>query len=442
MNIFELEGASETAPLLTAYNRATGTWNLPKSGEFWEAVDIAVNLGRKGVGRRIAIIDSAFDVSMRALAKQNQVRSSLPGIATQHGTAVALLIHEVAPDATLDLFPVAIGGHIDSAIVQQDLSSICRSKVDIINISFGQLHDWDDVMVIQESKMYDKGFYEGIRSFALDQRGRLKVDTKHLPLCRAARTAVDAGKIVIAAAGNRNDKVYSPAIDDSVVSCGFQTVRRVLRNSGDEVVWSDAPSFEQSVINVDMLIKQPQDVLGSSFASPLIAGFAALMLAPNELPLFLESALLAGIASSVEPSLSSRWSPEEHGVVDAIYKEALLTAPHHHYTELKGGPCPECALFARPAYTDFGLFKLKSGDILGAEQLLRTVRRFAPADIPAAANLGVTLIEKEKHSQLEKKEAQLILLEAKDHFQFVVANRPSHEPYRDRLMEIEKKLLA
>ncbi len=441
MTVCELESSSTAAPLLNAYNCSTGAWNLPKRSEFWDAVDIAVGYGRKGAGRRIAIVDSAFDVSIPALAKQNLAWSEVPGEKAEHGTAVALLVHEVSPEANLDLFPLAIGGRIESGIAEKALSEISRSEADIINVSFGECYNWDQVIVPSKSNISNGSLYQIAHDMALDRRGRLKVDTQHLPLCRAAHAAVDAGKTVIAAIGNRTDKVYSPAIDDSVVACGFQNVRRAIRTDGrGEVAWSAAPSFFQSIVNIDMLLSQPPDVLGSSFASPLIAGFTALMSDLNELPSFLESARLAAIASSIEPSLSSKWSPDQHGVVDLIYKEAVLAAPHHHFKEKPSGPCPECALFARPAYVDYGLFKLNAGDLQGAELLLRAVRRFAPKCVPAAANLGVTLIEKAKQNDLAKEEVYSILLEAKGHFEFAVTNRPDHEPYQMRLKEIHNQL--
>src|SRR5690606_36967605 len=188
-----------------------------------------------------------------------------------------------------------------------------------------------------------------LRPGARLERGRQGAGAKPRFLCRLARRGAERGATVVAGVGKRFDKVYSPAIDDSVIACGFHTVGRRVSSGGEEVAWS-VPRFDQSPMNAEVLLIQPAGVLGSSFSAPLVAGFAALMTDRRELPAFCESARLAGLASAAEPTLGSRWNAQEHGAVDAIYRDALLAAPHRHLPESNAGPCPECALLARPAY--------------------------------------------------------------------------------------------
>ncbi len=434
MSFVELEGGlSAAAEVLRAYDRASGTWSLPKEGEFWEAVALAHRLGRTGRGRRIAVIDGAFDTQVPALAKQHVACRAPSSEPSDHGTAVALLVHEVAPEAELHLYSVSLGGAIDANLVEAALEEIALADFDVVNISFGQAHDWSEVGKAPErSPATEQTFYEHLASWCREAKGRIAVDAQPLFLCRLARRVAERGATVVAAIGNRFDKVYSPAIDDSVIACGFHTVGRRVNSGGEEVAWS-VPRFDQSPMNADVLLIQPAGVLGSSFSAPLVAGFAALMTDRRELPAFCESARLAGLASAAEPTLGSRWNAQEHGAVDAIYRDALLAAPHRHLPESNAGPCPECALLARPAYVDWGLFKAKAGDLAGAEVVLRIARAFAPFDVHAAANLGVVLLELAKRG--EAQDVGRVLSDAKDHLELAVSKRPEHQPYADRLRE-------
>lgn len=441
MAIYALEGGeSAAARVLRAYDRASETWALPKDGEFWDSVALAHQLGRKGQGRRIAVVDGAFDMQLPALARQRLAYPTLASEPSDHGTAVALLVHEVAPEAELTLYAVTVGGEIDPDLLEKALDEVAAANFDVVNLSFGEPHDWEEVKSADPTPEVRDGvqstFVDFWSSFVGHARGRVRVDTQHLPLCRDARRMTERGTTVVAAIGNESGKVYSPAIDDSVIACGFQTVRRDILDGG-EIAWGDSPTYDQTLLNADVLLLQHPDVLGSSFSAPLIAGFATLMADRAELPAFLESSRLAGLASAIEPTLGGTWDPNSHGAVDRTYREALLAAPHRHLPEPHGAPCPECAFFARPAYVDWGLFKLKAGDSRSAELVLRVVRTFAPFDIHAAANLGVLLLESAKEAETATDVAQR-LGEAKYHLEFAASRRPSHEPYAKRLQEVRE----
>jgi hypothetical protein len=442
MTIYALEGGeSAAARVLRAYDRASETWALPKDGEFWDSVALAHQLGRRGQGRRIAIVDGAFDMQVPSLARQQLAYRPLASEPSDHGTAVALLVHEVAPEAELTLYAVTIGGEIDSNLLEKALDEVAAANFDIVNLSFGQPHDWEEVKSADPTPAVRDGsestFFDFWSSFVGHARGRVPVETQHLSLCRLARRMTARGTTVVAAIGNESGKVYSPAIDDSVIACGFQTVRRDILEEGGEIAWGDLPTYDQTLLNPDVLLLQHPDVLGSSFSAPLIAGFVALMADRAELPAFLESSRLAGHASSIEPMLGSDWDPNSHGAVDRTYHEALLAAPHRHLPEPHGGPCPECAFFARPAYVDWGLLKLKAGDWRSAELVLRVVRTFAPFDVHAAANLAVLLLESAKEAEPDTDIAPR-LAEAKYHLEFAVSGRPSHEQYARRLREVRE----
>lgn len=437
MSIELLEGGDQGGRLLDAYDPASGTWALPKEGEFWDSVALAHRLGRTGRGRRIAVVDGAFDTGIPALAEQRLADVPIPSEPTDHGTAVALLIHEVAPDAELVLWPISTGGRVDRNQLGKALRALAEDDLDVVNLSLGEGHDWREVEPAEGAGARPdstQSFFDYIRWFSLEERGRSRVRTDHLPLAGLARRVAAQGTTVVAAIGNRSGTVYSPAIDDAVVSCGFQIVRRSLDQGGEEVAWGDLPSFDQSAINADVMLPQPEGVLGSSYSSPLVAAFATLVADRAEFPGFLESARLAGLASAVEPSLGEHWDPDSHGVLDVIYREALLAVPHTHWRDPVVGPCPECALLARPVFVDWGLFKAKAGDFAGAVELLRAARAFAPFDVHAAANLGVVLLESVRRDAAAPDSAAR-LAGARRHLEFAVAKRPEHGTYAERLRE-------
>lgn len=441
MSIVELDGGDSAASrVLRAYDRSSGQWALPKEGEFWSAVEMAHRLGRRGQGRRIAIIDGSFDASIPALTRQRFAHRPSASEASDHGSAVALLVHEVAPDAELLLYPVANGGSLDPNLVAEAMHALGRTDLDVVNLSLGEAHDWNEIHSPDQRPAShvpaESSFYAHLHDFAVRSQGRLPVSTEHLPLCRLARGITARGTTVVASIGNEFGKVYSPAIDESVVACGFQIVRRAITEQGEEIAWGDSPSFDQSHLNADLMIIQPAGVLGSSFAAPLVAGFVALMSDRAELPAFLQSARLASIASAAAPTLPmGDWDSDAHGVVASIYSEAIRTVPHRHRPVPDSDECPECALLARPAYVDWGLMRLKAGDLLGADIVLRHVRSFAPFDVHGAANLGVVLLELAKSPQ-SRTEVVRLLAEARQHLEFAVRARPEQREYAKRLHEV------
>ena len=101
------------------------TWKQPFQGPLWSVVSHAQRSGLSGKGRTVAVIDSGFDLGINRLnvaslgscAQESQV-----GGPVQHGTLVALLINEVAPEATLDLYEVSMAGEPSAILIEKALT--------------------------------------------------------------------------------------------------------------------------------------------------------------------------------------------------------------------------------------------------------------------------------------------------------------------------------
>ena len=63
----KLEAAEGSTSILNAYDPVTGQWSFSSDARFWKAVEHAHNLGRRGKGHKVAIIDTACDRSIPAL---------------------------------------------------------------------------------------------------------------------------------------------------------------------------------------------------------------------------------------------------------------------------------------------------------------------------------------------------------------------------------------
>ncbi|MDQ1059745.1 hypothetical protein QFZ23_003646 [Arthrobacter globiformis] len=428
-----LEGGVKVAEMmLSKYDREEREWTIPQGGEFWEAVRSARMLDRFGEGCRIAIIDGGFDASYPAIADQHLQFPTREDQPTAHGTVVALLVHEIAPRADLDLYPCAIGGKLEVRLVEEAITQCIADGVGVINLSLGKgislAKAWRDTDVDSPTPDISD----------IDDWRRL-FNIPDSPVGPAVRAALQSGVTVIASAGNHNDYVYIPAAMPGVAAVGFQIVQREIVDRV-EIAESTPPSFLQS-LGSDYLLEQPANVLGSSFACPLIAGFASLMKERELLSQYLRCARRSANASAAMAWLRSP-TVKDLDFVRSLFRDALESAPHSHHKETIDdvSPCPECALFAAPAYIDFGLFLTETGDLGFAEQLLKTVRGFAPTNYHAAANLGITFAckaEAAKESNDMGRTRDYLHL-AIDNMRDAVTLRPNYAPYMTRLNEFSR----
>jgi len=333
-----LGGGAEAAELLLSrYDVADGRWDVPKEGDFWDAVGSAHDLGREGAGKRVAVIDGGFDLSIPALSGQALRFAQGEGEAATHGTVVALLVREVAPAASLDLYPVSVAGKLNLDRVIAAIADCVQRGVDVINLSLGAalaeetvstMPTGTDASPADTSRTPNPAY----ASDALEPDDwRTIFDVPESPLWRAAFDAANAGVTVVAATGNYAGTVYIPAATPGVIAAGFLTVERLVSNRLEEAA-AKPPAFIQSRY-ADLQLLQPADVLGSSFASPLIAAFATLMADRKELPAYVRCARCAANASGALRLLQEGESANSDFLMltDSLFKGALASAPHTHY---------------------------------------------------------------------------------------------------------------
>ncbi len=173
--------------------------------------------GQRGAGAKVAIIDLGF----RGLSS-SQSRGDLPhGVTTRdftgrgiesdysHGTAVAEIVHDVAPDAQLYLIKVGNEVDLDNAV-----SYAISQGIHIINHSLG----W-----------YNTNYYDGTGSVA-----------------QIAKRATDAGILWVQAAGNDARSHYSATFTDRNSDGWHDTDVTLSASSGDPITlyltWNSWPT--------------------------------------------------------------------------------------------------------------------------------------------------------------------------------------------------------
>jgi hypothetical protein len=433
--------------LLRSYNPATRSWNLPRTGEFWDAVKSAHELGRFGDGQTIAVVDDGFDLSIPALAEQTLIGNINDTAPSAHGTVVALLLLAVAPKARLMLYPTAVRGRLDPAAVGRALNDVNTNRAMIVSISLGAPFPLQSVLAVDEylrsrtpwpqMSEYDVPFWIGQGLGELD--GWRDLVRPPQSIFEAPIAALErSGHTVIAATGNAQGHIYDPALRAGVFSVAFISVKRSI-DSFMEEAFAKAPTFSQSEV-FDFSIMQPPNVLGSSFATPQLTGFAALMASRGDLGTYAEVLRLASLAESLMVKLEHdrhAWSDKHDGVIDQLFLKAIHASPHLHFVQCERKPCPECALFTASAFINYGLFKLNWGDLDGAEALLGPAESFAPANPHAAANLGIVYARRAMQAQMigNYEEVSQHLKTATCLLQKASRLRPEHEPYQQRVGE-------
>lgn len=418
----QFESYHEAKSLLESYNPERDEWDFPQADNFWDAVKEAHKLGHRGEGKRIAIIDGSFDLRMPKLrdqAKGSIHKWAAPGESKDHGTAVALLIASVAPSSSFDLYEVSENQKPSQRLVVRALELAGQSEATLINLSIGRpigILGW---------------LYWLWRT------------VKHCEICTAASIAASNGKLVIAAVGNAEGEIFCPARASSVRSIGFQRVVRTVTKTQEggesESAYWEKPSYPQS-ITPDYTLQQPEGVLGSSFATPLITGAIALIDNVGEVPQFLKASKVGGMAEAMHARIRDSGSSKGYGLVQKLYIKALSSLPHRHIKEENGPPCIPCSLFAEHLYVNAGLSFIETGQLDFAEELLRAARWFAPWSPHAVANLATLLRSRAsnvfKHGG-GKTECLHLLCAAREEYQYALKLRPNFGPYLSGLKIVD-----
>lgn len=438
-------GVDTAAELLRRYDPATRSWDLPRTGEFWDAVRSAHDLGRFGDGHTIAVVDDGFDLSIPALAEQTLMGNVNDNTPSVHGSVVALLIIAVAPNAHLLLYPTAVKGKWDPAAIERALIEVDKTSSTIVNLSLGEPFPTQSVFALDDylrslipwPEMSDDDVPFWLSQCLGELDGWRELLRPPKSIFEAPIEALErSGRTVIGATGNARGHIYDPALRESVFSVSFHRVARSIDLLMEEAS-SKAPTFSQSEFT-DFAIIQPPGVLGTSFATPLISGFASLMASRDDLREYSEVARLAGMAEELmvklDHSTDVSWSDRRDGVIDGLFLKSIQAVPHSHFDQSRQSPCPECSFFAANAFINYGLFKLNWGDLDGAEALLGPAEAFAPVNPHAAANLGMVCAKWAQRAKIAGElEDVSLFLEAAERLQHKASQlRPEYEPYRRR----------
>lgn len=353
--------ASETF-FRTVYEPGATSLAIEKTGAFWEAVRVGADAGMTGRGRRIAVLDSGFDMNIDVLAD-----ITLPGSVTtaetveqcgHHGTVVALLIHEVAPEAELlllDVNPLSRGSVGSAVALAKSLGA------DIVNMSLefslycprAPKAGYDLAVVVAE----DPGVQPFLRNLDIWLKGIEPFEPggcrQPCELCAVLRT-MPTKQLVLSAAGNLFE-IACPACHDRCVGVGFEAQTIVQRGGGNLLARNLPSGFSQNLVT-EISIPQPAGFFGTSFASPLIAGFAALVDTEEFLELAQMPLAMAPISILLQRmQQSGRGTATQAEAVFEGFRRLAAEVPrgHHHWEEGPFVPCAVCSLFMVDWYRDF-----------------------------------------------------------------------------------------
>lgn len=437
--LLEFEGAAAAKKVVNGYDPVANRWNFSFNSPFWEAVKHAHELGRRGADRRVAIIDSGCDLSIPRLSQSVvKIKSFVPEAANKdsfgHGTAVALLITEVAPECQLDIYQVARDGKPDVSAVIEALKAAEASNADVVNISIAALSPFQFT-----AEQLQTAIAEG------DGSGK-KYALEEVPcsLCVAATGASNKGKLVIAAGGNAPNTASCPARASGVIAAGFQssdTKITKLQNAGmQSAVFATGPNAQQSLL-LDLSLSEIPGVLGTSFAAPLFSGAAALGLTKAELNGYIAANAAASFPQLFQGLIRSsvlKATPDLVQQISYWYESAQKKLPHVHCSyQSKINPaviasepavCFTCGIFAESIIVNHGLWLLETYRTNDALSLLEAGRTIAPWSADAAANLAATMRELGN------------IPDAIKLYELAIQLRPGFRVYTSELKQLRKRL--
>ena len=420
----QFEGFHSAKSILRKYNPQNDEWDFPRTGEFWDAVRTAHNNGFTGEGQTIAVIDSGFDLKIPKLKTQSggKVEQSAGWWKnTTHGTIVALLILEVAPKAKLRLYEVASGKKPSPRKVKKALQRAAESDATIINLSLGR---------------------------AIHKNDKTELGDHHCALCHFSSLAAKKGKRVVASVGNHKGDLFCPATHPEIVGIGFQSEIKENYDTSDggmaeNAIWHK-PSFSQA-LNADFTLIQPQGVLGSSFAAPLVCGAIALADNSAEINKTLEAVKIGGHAEKLHAQLHKNRHNSKKDIeeTERAYLVAINHLPHLHTKSPIGVSCVACSLFVQALYVNAGLFFLEAGEWQLSEALLKAACWLAPWSPHAWANLATLMREKAMRSFQESNENKInfsLINDSLEGYRKAIQLKPDCESYRSGLNSLEKWL--
>lgn len=335
--------------------------NYARRGTFWSAVGIAHEQGRLGQGKRIAILDSGFDLSQDLLVGARVNSRTTSKADAMHGTAVAMIVAIVAPRAELLLCDVmGLDGRPDVDLIASSLDEVASENVDVICMSFGDRLprlrlNREDLPILQlfESGGEPSDLRSVLREWIAGGgfKGHMNGGcTGAGEICLALDRLSGGRSLLVAAAGNNEDLVSCPAVHDSVLAVGFHLYSSAIVNAERILEATDIPTPNQSLY-ADLTIDQVPGFAGTSFAAPLVAGFAALLDNPKDMHVGALIYQAVQIAKQrhmdlCPPPVATDLSIEPFTGVNALYEEVseLIEEAHSHGESAAVDPCAYCSL--------------------------------------------------------------------------------------------------
>ena len=306
-----------------------------------------VDLGFRGNGVRIAMLDTGFETGNAAFASANVIAqrdfvfnddvvsnqpNDAPG-ASQHGTATWSLLAANVPDTLIGIAP-------DAQYILAKTEDV-RSETTAEEDNFVAALEWADshgAKVVSASLGYLTGSDFGYTFSQLN--GDIAVTT------RAADIAAQRGITVVVSMGNDGPAqrtLSTPADGDSVVAVGAEDSTGALATFSSRGPTADgrikpdvtAPGVQVWVVNT----QAPGGVgrlNGTSFAAPLVAGAAALLreIHPQLTGVEVRDALRRAGNGASRPDNDRGWGLPDvlaaatfpYGIVVADPRDSLLTA--------------------------------------------------------------------------------------------------------------------
>lgn len=434
-------GPGSAAAMLDAvFDRASETFRLDRHGQLWQAVEVA----RRSAAppRVVAVVDSGFDLSVGRLARMVHPDSRLPRIPRlqdPHGTLVALLVNEIAPQARLLLVEARQGIQLWSDDVADAVAHAVRCGADVVNLSL-EFHS--DAQPRHVPGIEAEPLLTRIPSAdAVLRQVRLWRDLvepyadggcrRECELCRAPGGLGGSRAVVVAASGNL-DGPACPACSPGVVGVGFHGREVALVRDGRVVTGQSMPRTDSNLL-WEVSVPEPPGFEGTSFAAPLLAGLAAIQDDPAELvamarlPKLLTPVLLLAHALTrpagrpgpagderpdaaggerPEPASDERPDPAGGEVPDpaiddgpdpaalAVWQAAMVefaqVVPdrHRHWEQDAPDACSPCSLTMVDWYNAFTVLRLVQGDLFQALAMARLAVAVAPRSASAHGNLG------------------------------------------------------
>lgn len=446
-----LAGVAASGPFLDrVLDRPTGRLDLERRGRIWESVSVACRRGDTGAGRLVAVVDGGFDLTVPTLGERvhpsSVIRADTVVPANGHGTAVALLVREVAPDCELLLLDVAGSGAPQRADVASAITVATQAGADVINLSL----QFETDCPVRDTSWIDLDLLGSPAPPAAAYAAQVDAWVSHAepyagPRCVArcevcdALSGVPESTLVVAASGNWTVD-SCPACFERVVGVGFHRTRRA-QSGGSVFTVSELSVSEAPVGRAELLIEEPPGFVGTSFAAPLLSGLGALAPAPADLATMsrISRAMtpvltLAGLQVAHAPDLpaDAPWTLHQ-GLVRIA--EAIPSGHRHLDQDRVDQPCVVCTLLLADWYDVFVSLLVASGNPDGGLAIARVAALLAPEVASVSGNYGLAS-ERAAQSRTDAAARAALLDEARAAYRNAIRLAPDVQMYADGMRRL------